>query len=479
MGEAASYDYVVIGAGHNGLVAATILALNGAEVLVVDARPSPGGEASGASYGGAWYPRIAYALGLMPEDLADLIGVDLREAAHWPEPSWVAIVDGEEWLAWWRDPGKLEDEMRSHGVADGWREFRRVLEGFRVCARREGVLYTIDPPSLGEAAERLDKCLQGLGGAVEEPWLEWAGSLLSRDIAEALTYPVFLWEPGIVSLYFNLNLGIWGIARRGFTVLAHSLERAARRAGAEILYGVRAVVEVDDTGRARGVKVGSTRRFIGARRGVIVATSILCLPRLLEPDVYDKFIDKSDRRILEDLSRADLSITRVNMAFRGEPKPPTRRRPPPILVVESRGLSGEVVYPTLVEPHTGGPHIVSFSGASTLSIEELAHIVAGSPPIWFENVDRSLLDREYCNPTGCPNHIPMTRDFLLDKRPLPGWGPYRTPIQGLYHASASSHPGGQVTGIPGHNAAVRALLDAGVTPHRHLVPGIGRGRAAP
>ena len=463
----ARYDYIVVGAGHNGLVAAAILAMNGASTLVVESRPMPGGESSGASVGGSWYPRVAYALGLMPPELAGLLGVSLGEAAHWTDPSWVSLVDGEPWLAWWRDPRRLEEEFARHGVASGWRELREAVEAFRRCSVSEGILYTTKPPSLEEALERLDRCRRGLAEAAGEPWLYWAGGLVGREIAETLTYPVFLWEPGLVSLYFNMNLGVWGIARRGYTILAHRLEEAARRAGADILYGVKASLLTKD-GRVVGVKLG--RRVVEAGRGVILATSILCLPRLLELGEYESYVDKADRKLLASLASTDMSIDRFNLIFKVKPQPPVKLEPPPIIAIDSPGVSGEVVYPTLLEGARGGYHVVSFSGASSLSIEELSHIIAGAEPVSVDIVDRRTLDREYCNPSGAPNHVPMIREHLLDKRPLPGWGPYVTPIKGLYHASASSHPGGQVTGLPGHNAAVKALLDAGVKPIHHLIP---------
>ena len=43
--------------------------------------------------------------------------------------------------------------------------------------------------------------------------------------------------------------------------------------------------------------------------------------------------------------------------------------------------------------------------------------------------------------------------------PLPGWARYRTPLPGLYLCGAGTHPGGEVTGAPGHNAAHAILRD--------------------
>jgi phytoene dehydrogenase-like protein len=51
----------------------------------------------------------------------------------------------------------------------------------------------------------------------------------------------------------------------------------------------------------------------------------------------------------------------------------------------------------------------------------------------------------------------MMLDQLLFMRPVPGWGYYRTPIEGLYMNGASTHPGGGITGEPGCLAA-QAIL---------------------
>ena len=47
-------------------------------------------------------------------------------------------------------------------------------------------------------------------------------------------------------------------------------------------------------------------------------------------------------------------------------------------------------------------------------------------------------------------------------RPFRGAGQYRTPVDGLYLCGSSSHPGGNVTGLPGYNAAQVLLADLGL-----------------
>ena len=50
-------------------------------------------------------------------------------------------------------------------------------------------------------------------------------------------------------------------------------------------------------------------------------------------------------------------------------------------------------------------------------------------------------------------HGALSLDQLFSARPVLGFGDYRTPIKSLYQCGAGTHPGGGVTGIPGHNAA--------------------------
>ncbi len=56
-------------------------------------------------------------------------------------------------------------------------------------------------------------------------------------------------------------------------------------------------------------------------------------------------------------------------------------------------------------------------------------------------------------------HGALTLDQLWSARPLLGHGAYRGPIKGLYMCSAGTHPGGGVTGAPGHNAAREIVRD--------------------
>jgi phytoene dehydrogenase-like protein len=71
------------------------------------------------------------------------------------------------------------------------------------------------------------------------------------------------------------------------------------------------------------------------------------------------------------------------------------------------------------------------------------------------------LEARYGLAEGNPNHGEMTLDQIFHMRPVPGYARYRTPVDGLYLCGAGTHPGGGVTGLPGHNAAREILADAG------------------
>jgi phytoene dehydrogenase-like protein len=56
-------------------------------------------------------------------------------------------------------------------------------------------------------------------------------------------------------------------------------------------------------------------------------------------------------------------------------------------------------------------------------------------------------------------HGALSLDQLFSARPVLGHGNYRGPLPGLYMCGSGTHPGGGVTGAPGHNAAREVLID--------------------
>ena len=69
------------------------------------------------------------------------------------------------------------------------------------------------------------------------------------------------------------------------------------------------------------------------------------------------------------------------------------------------------------------------------------------------------LERQFSLPGGDISHGRLSLDQLFSARPMLGMGSYRSPINSLYMCGAGTHPGGGVSGIPGHNAAREILSD--------------------
>ena len=78
---------------------------------------------------------------------------------------------------------------------------------------------------------------------------------------------------------------------------------------------------------------------------------------------------------------------------------------------------------------------------------------------------RSALDVERCLPNMREGDLlvgAFANGQVGHDRPFPGAGDYRGPFRGLYLCGSSSHPGGNVTGLPGYNAAQVILADLGL-----------------
>lgn len=74
------------------------------------------------------------------------------------------------------------------------------------------------------------------------------------------------------------------------------------------------------------------------------------------------------------------------------------------------------------------------------------------------------IERIIGSPHGHIFHGEIMADQMFLKRPAPHYADYRSPLRGLYQCGSSAHPGGGVSGLPGHNAAREILRDLGKQP---------------
>ena len=117
----------------------------------------------------------------------------------------------------------------------------------------------------------------------------------------------------------------------------------------------------------------------------------------------------------------------------------------------------------------GKPDISKFATAlmlpatGTMAISETGSIQAEQLAIDQINAAGGVLGRQIMSPldlertfglvNGDIMHGSLSLDQLFSARPVLGHGDYRAPIAGLYMCGSGTHPGGGVTGAPGHNAA--------------------------
>jgi phytoene dehydrogenase-like protein len=101
--------------------------------------------------------------------------------------------------------------------------------------------------------------------------------------------------------------------------------------------------------------------------------------------------------------------------------------------------------------------------------ERVADLMIDTVNAYAPNFKGAVLGRQIMSPLDLERtfglvggdifHGALSLDQLFSARPVLGHGDYRGPLPGLYMCGAGSHPGGGVTGAPGHNAAREVLLD--------------------
>lgn len=101
--------------------------------------------------------------------------------------------------------------------------------------------------------------------------------------------------------------------------------------------------------------------------------------------------------------------------------------------------------------------------------EEVAELIVDTVEIYAPGFKNSILGKQIFSPLdlervfglvkGDIMHGNMSLDQIFSARPMIGYGNYRSPIKNLYLCGAGTHPGGGVTGAPGHNAAQEILVD--------------------
>ncbi len=299
----------------------------------------------------------------------------------------------------------------------------------------------------------------------------------------------------------NGKKGAWGHAIGGMGAITQAMRSACEDAGVTIsLEEPVARVLVDD-GRVRGVRLESGKEL--SARTVIANVG----PKLL----YERLMDEADvppdflRRIKS--YKAGSGTFRMNVAlselprFTCLPEPGEHHRSGIIIAptldymdqafVDARAFGWskapivEMLIPSTVDDTLAPPsaHVASLfcqQFAPTLpngrswddEREAAADAIVDTVEAYAPGFKASVVGRKLLSPLdlertfglvgGDIMHGAMGLDQLWAARPVLGHGNYRGPIKGLYMCGAGTHPGGGVTGAPGHNAAREVLADQGL-----------------
>lgn len=517
----AGYDAIVIGAGHNGLVAAAYLAMSGRSVLVLERRQQLGGSAATEEiFPGYHVDTGASDVGLFRDE----IGRDLQLANFGVEFLQPAVVttalqpDGSA-LTLWRDPAASRQEIEAFSRSDA----RRFTEYAALVGRWSALIDQImplTPPDL--PALRFREILPWLGPALN---LRRLGGGEMMDFMRSLPIPVaeFLdrWfedeflkaalaAPALaggvagpddsgttLTLLYHMSgrehngLRACRFVNEGAGALSTGLAVAAQAHGAEIRTGQAVAGVLIADGRAEGIQLASGEEVhsevvlssLDGRRTFFDLVGAHNLPLRFVRRVKNLRLKGSTAKVylaLDDLPR-----------FKGVP-PGGERLTGHILISPtleymrrahndakygriSKQPIMDILIPTLLNPDLApeGKHILTarvqfapyeldegnWDQRSAELQARVIDLLSDYAPKLKEHILNARIhtpldwEREYGLTEGAAYHGQMALDQLLFMRPVAGAGRYQTPIEGLFLCGAGSHPGGGVTGAPGHNAA--------------------------
>ena len=482
-------DAVIVGAGHNGLVAAAYLARAGLDVEVLERRDVVGGACVPAElWHGVRASPGAYTLSLLRRRIIDELGlrghglqVDVHEPYLFaPQPDGRAVVT---WSARERTRAQLARDW-SAADADAYAAWAERWEAAAARARpllleppdRERWLAAVGPgildgPIAGELAAipseevRVPFALQGLIGTLAGP--EDAGTAFVaffHELGEATEPP-----------------GAWGFARGGMGAVTVALRAAAEAAGARVRTDapVEHVLRDDATGAAAGVVLEGGEE-IRARAVLSNADPLRTTALAAEPAPNGW--------------RQAGPVVKVMLLLDGLPDFPSWPGPAPWAGTIDIGFSLadldaaaadaragrpaarpwiEAACQTAADPTLApaGRHVLSLfcqcfppdadaDAAADTAIARFAEVCPGLP-------DR-IVERLALGPRELEARFGLTGGHIFHGEMLPGQTLERRPgarrfggVEGLYLAGSGAHPGGAVTGAPGYLAARAALEDLG------------------
>jgi len=298
----------------------------------------------------------------------------------------------------------------------------------------------------------------------------------------------------------NGKKGAWGHAIGGMGAITQAMAKSAGARGAEIRTGCAVREVLVKEGRATGVVTEHGER-LDARVVVSNLNPRLLYTRLVDPGVIPaEFLRRMQAW------RCGSGTFRMNVALSELPdfsslpgKTMAEHHGSGIIIapslaymerawMDARTLGWsrepivEMLIPSTLDPTLAPPgqHVASLfcqhvapqlpDGASwDEHREQVADLIEATVTRYAPNFKRAVIGRQIMSPLDLERtfglvggdifHGALGLDQLFAARPMLGHADYRGPLKGLYTCGAGTHPGGGVTGAPGHNAAREVLRD--------------------
>lgn len=506
---------MVIGAGHNGLVAANYLARAGLRVAVVERSDRVGGACVTDEIApGFRLSSAAYVSGLFRPQIIEDLELEkhgLRQIAFDPQ-QFCPFPDGRYLLLWSSvERTSVEIARFSKKDAEGYRKYTAFWDS--IYELIEPML--LSPPALiadladlmrGPEAEELMRRLlfysaeELLDEYFESPEIKAAlanQSIIGHFAGPSSPCTAFTLSHNLLG-HINGVAGAWGFTVGGMGGIPEALAKAARSRGVEILLNTPVERILTKDGRATGVQLGDGR-IMGSRAVVSTADPKRTFLSMMDADGLSKEFLDAVRKIKIQGAAMKVNCALAELpdwkALPGGPGPqhhgstylcPSIEYAETAFADAKHGIPSrqpwmEVVTQSVLDPSVAPP------GRHTMSVyvqytpfhlasdswddirESYADRVIETLAEYAPNVPRAILARQVLTPLDLERRFGLTEahqshgemgpDQSFSFRPVPGWSNYRMPVKGLYLCGAGTHPGGGVMGAPGYNGAHAILAD--------------------